>query len=195
MPDIATVSVIASATLAALTIGANVFTGERQRRHEADLDFEGRVWDQKSTALFAVIRECHRITERGYVTDANRLGYALRLSEVLDALHALLPAVEAFASSQCRKELNGLINELQRQGVKMGAAGRAAHWRKQYLDAFPETGVHPVKDMQRQVRYHQWAQEAEQEAVKEFKPDLPELRGRAQELMDAARESVRRPKD
>jgi hypothetical protein len=40
MVDIATVSVVSSGLVALGTIAVNFIGGERQRRHEADLDFE-----------------------------------------------------------------------------------------------------------------------------------------------------------
>jgi hypothetical protein len=83
--DIATVSVVSSALLAGLTIGANLLAGERQRRHEADLDFEARVWDRKSEALFEVMNQYRLLIGAGNVTELNRTTYALDLSKLLDA--------------------------------------------------------------------------------------------------------------
>lgn len=189
MVDIATVSVISSAAVAGLTIAANVFTGERQRRHEADLDFEARVWERKSEALFEVIRQCHRLADSDRpVTDDNRVGYALEMSKMLDMLHDQVSTVEAFASSRCRTELRGLIEALRAGGVTHRDGADVAHWRNQSLDT-------PSDDYESKRTYWAWAEQSEKRAVANFDPDIDDLRARAVRLLEAARESVRRPKD
>lgn len=52
-----------------------------------------------------------------------------------------------------------------------------------------------LDDIKRRRRFQEWADEAKKEAVADFDPDQPDLQARAQRLLDAARESVRRPKD
>jgi hypothetical protein len=189
MVDIATVSVVSSATLAGLTIAANVLTGERQRRHEADLDFEKRVWERKSDALFEVIDLCRRVIDGMPLTDDNRLEYALDLSKTLDDLSARLSAVEAFASSRCRQELTDFMAALRDSGVKHAAGRSVDHFRSKSGE------VSPLEDLSQWQRYVDWRKEAEADAVADFKLDLPDLRARAERLLEAARESVRRPKD
>lgn len=189
MVDIATVSVLSSAALAGLTIAANVYGGERQRRHEADLDFEKRVWERKSEALFEVIRQCRSLADSAQsVTDENRLTYALNMSKMLDTLHDNLSTVEAFASSKCREELSGFVEALRSGGVKHRHGRDVDHWR----DLAVET---PIHDMQSKMLYSSWRKQSEAKAVADFDPDLDDLRARAERLLEAARESVRRPKD
>lgn len=189
MVDIATVSVVSSAALAGLTIAVNVYSGERQRRHEADLDLEKRVWERKSAALFEVIDQCRRVVDGVDLTDDNRLSYALDLSKSLDALLGQFSAVEAFASTRCRQELSGLVGALRESGVKQGVGREVAH----YIEVGME--VSPIDHPKRWGRFRDWRKEAEERALADFEPDLSELRERAGRLLEAARESVRRPKD
>ncbi len=187
--DIATVSVVSTAAVAGLTIATNVYTGERQRRHETDLDFEKRVWERKSEVLLKVIQECQRLrASDDPVTEDNRVTYALNLSRMLDTLHDTRPTVEAFASSRCRESLTDLIDAFEKSGVKYDVGRRAEHW----LDKALKTGL---ADMESRRRYRDWRQKAEEEAVADFGPDLTDLRARAERLLEAARESVRRAKD
>lgn len=187
--DIATVSVVSSATLAGLTIAANVYSGERQRRHETDLDFEKRVWERKSEVLLKVIEECRTlIASVEPVTDDNRLNYALHLSKMLDRLDDTRSTVEAFASSRCREALTDLIDAFEASGVKYDMGRRAEHWLNKSLEA-------GLEDIESRRRYQDWRADAEKQAAEGFNPDLPGLRRRAEHLLEAARESVRRPKD
>lgn len=190
MVDIATVSVISSAALAGLTIAAGVFGGERQRTHEADLDFEKRVWDRKSEALFTVIEKCRMlIASDDPVTDDNREAYALNLSKTLDSLHNVRSTVEAFASSQCRAQLALLIEALEESGVKHDLGRRADYWLKMSME------VQGIENFEQKRRYSDRQKEVQREAAADLDLDLPRLRTVAQALLEAARESVRRPRD
>ncbi|MEP7739152.1 hypothetical protein ABKW28_15990 [Nocardioides sp. 31GB23] len=189
MVDIATVSVVSSAALAGLTIAANVYGGERQRRHEADLDFEKRVWERKSEALFEVIRQCRTLADSDApVDDTNRLAYALDMSKMLDTLHDNLSTVEAFASSKCREGLTDLIEALRNGGVKHRHGRDVDHWRGLAADT-------SIEETQGRWLYYSWRKQSEAKAVADFDPDLDDLRARAEHLLEAARESVRRAKD
>lgn len=189
MVDIATVSVVSSGLVALGTLGANFIGGERQRRHDADLNFEMRVWERKSEALFTVIERCRLVTDSDIpLTDGNRKFHALYLSKMLDALNGTRSTVEAFASSRCREELAGLIEALRTAGVKRYVGNRVDRFHQQRLDADPE-------DLSTRKRCQDLVRAAEEKAVADFDPDLRDLRARAERLLEAARESVRRPKD
>jgi hypothetical protein len=54
-------SVISSATVAVLTLTVNAATKRGDRKHESQLDYERRIWEDKRTALVAVIGDCHVI--------------------------------------------------------------------------------------------------------------------------------------
>jgi hypothetical protein len=148
------------------------------------------VWERKSEALFTVIHQCRMLADSDApVTDDNRLTYAVNLSKMLDKLHDTRSTVEAFASSRCREELTGLIEALRNSGVKEGVGGRVDHHWKKSLE------VKPSEDFKTWDLHMGWRKEAEEEAVADFEPDLSDLRARAERLLEAARESVRRPKD
>lgn len=129
MVDIATVSVVSSAAVALGTLAVNFIGSERQRKHESDLDFEKRVWAQKSEALFSLMEECRFLADSDLpITDTNREGYALDLSKSLDRLHAVRPAVDAFASTRTRTELNGLMATMLAGGAKHHYGNDAARY-------------------------------------------------------------------
>jgi hypothetical protein len=209
MVDIATVSVVSSGLVALGTIVTNSIGGERQRSHETDLDFEKRVWERKSEALFGVIHECRTMLdtldrEELNDDDHNRLWWALHLSRRLDALHDVRSTVEALASSECRSALTSLVEAMTEQGVEQYVGRRVDSYRTQMSeDDPPETSgdalvarLDPrMQKIRRHQRYREWINEAEQEALADFNPNLPDLQSRAHRLLEAARESVRRPKD
>lgn len=191
MPDIATVSVISSAALAGLTVAANVVIAERQRKHEADLSFEARVWEQKSKALFEVIHKCHEILDIDETDESNRTRQAVQLSKILDALHDNEPVVGAYASAECRTRLEGVIGTMRAAGVKLDMGRRATLWMNKTRETIRELGASEGMDKWR--RYDEYRTEAESAAVAEFAPeDLPMIQQRARNLIEAARESVRR---
>jgi hypothetical protein len=199
MVDIATVSVVSSSLVALGTIAANFIGGERQRSHETDLDFERRVWEEKSKALFAVIRDCRAVIDSDDpLTDDSRKSWALYLSKRLDAFTDVQATIEAFASTECRTALTDLIDALRSAGVKDYLGNRV----KRYEDLMAKVPLSPPSDTQstlaevkQRQKYRQWIEETEQAAVTDFNPDLPDLQARAQRLLEAARGSVRRPKD
>lgn len=201
MVDIATVSVVSSGLVALGSIAANFVGGERQRRHETDLDFEKRVWVEKSKTLFTVIKECRGIVDSDDpLTDDSRESWALYLSKRLDTLTDAQATVEAFASTRCRAELTGLIDAMRSYGVKDYLGNRVDRLEKEsysLLECDPNTTPTSelLDDMKKRQRFRAWAEEARKEAVVDFAPSLPDLQARAQRLIDAARESVRRPKD
>lgn len=129
--DIATVSVVASALVALGTLAVNFIGGERQRSHEADLDFEKRVWEEKSQALFAVIKECRvMIDSDDSLTDDTRQSWALYLSRRLDTFTDAQATVEALASTRCRTELTGLVEAMRSSGVKDYLGNRVDRFEK-----------------------------------------------------------------
>lgn len=189
MVDIATVSVVSSAAVALGTLIVNFVGGERQRKHESDLDFERRVWDEKSEGLFIAMKVSRNLLD-GYepITDENRGTYALNLSRRLDALVEVRPTIDAFASTECRKALAELIEGLTRGGVKtyFGRRHDSLLTAMMNLDVNDHSGWQRNKDSR---------DEAQAKAVEFFDPDLEYLHDRAYRLLEAARESVRRPKD
>lgn len=167
----------------------NFIGGERQRRHESDLDFERRVWDEKSEALFIVMRVCHNIADDyPALTEANRKPYALNLSRRLDALAEVRPTIEAFASRRCSDDLSDLIDELVAAGVKYHEGRRAHILMEQVVDI-------SLDDTAAWERNRAEREKSAALAMEHFAPDLDGLRYKALRLLEAARESVRRPKD
>lgn len=189
MVDVAAVSVITSGAVAIGSILVTVYNAGRQRQHEADMDFEKRVWDQKSEALFSVMTTSRMLaTDGDAITDANRMTYALNLSKRLDDLHAARGVVDAFASTRCAVALTLLIDAMRDGGVKHNLGYRVSRLGEQSMKLDPT-------DFDLSGRYREWRNEAEQSALQDFDPDLADIRKRAGDLFDAARESVRRPKD
>lgn len=189
MVDIATVSVVSSAAVALGTLAVNFIGGERQRKHEADLDFERRVWERKSEALFTVMQQCRRLADSDDpVTEDNRETYALNLSKLLDQLAEVRPTIEAFASTRCSNELSGLIEALTTSGVTLHVGARNSRLMRELVKL-------DINDNSGWSRNKEQRDEAKAQAVAGFDPELSDLQAGARGLIDAARESVRRPKD
>lgn len=188
MVDIATVSVVSSAAVALGTLAVNFIGSERQRKHESDLDFEKRVWDQKSEALFSVMNISRILaTDGDAITDANRRTYAINLSKRLDDLHTARGVVDAFASTRCAVALTLLIDAMRDGGVKHNVGYRVDRLREQSMELDP--------DDERWASYRDWRKQAEAKALENFDPNLADIRAKAERVFDAARESVRRSKD
>jgi hypothetical protein len=190
MVDIAAISVVSSSVVALGTIATTFIGGERQRKHESDLDFENRVWDKKAEALFAVIQACEELIEAPDPEEGEADSWlALGLSRVLDDLAYKRAAVDAFASTTCRQNLNILIKTMKDGGVKGGLGRR---WDRLW-DRLREVDV--KTDFERWSGLWEQRQKVEQEVVDGFAPDMPALRASAGNLLEAARQSVRRAKD
>jgi hypothetical protein len=54
-------SVVSSGTVALATLIVNALTKRGDRKHESRLDYERRIWEDKRTALVAVIGDCQAI--------------------------------------------------------------------------------------------------------------------------------------
>lgn len=189
MVDVATVSVVSSAAVALGTLAVNFIGNERQRKHEADLDFERRAWDRKSEALFSLMEECRFLIDSDIpITDSNRQAYALDLSRSLDRLHGVRAAVDAFASTRCRIELTGIMDVMQSGGVKHHSGEEA----RRYLNYSVETDI---DDIEMRRRWRELEDAGKARAVENFDPNMNDIRARAARLLDATRESVRRPKE
>lgn len=96
--------------------------------------------------------------------------------------------------------MTGLIEAMRSGGVKDYLGNRADRFEKEsynIIEYDPATTPTSdlLKDMDRRKRYREWADEAKKQAAADFAPDLDDMQARAQRLLDAARESVRRPKD
>ena len=185
MVDVAGVSVVSSAAVALGSIVVTVYNAERQRSHEADLDFEKRVWDRKSAAIFTLMEECRELSDFPNTADDNRTGQAVRLSRMLDTLLDARPIVDAFASTRCSRELTALIEGLVAAGVAGGYGNDARYW-------WGKARAAPAHES---LTFRQFAKESEEDAASGFEPDLDALRAQAKRLYGAARESVRRAKD
>lgn len=189
MVDVAALSVISSGVVALGTIATTLFSGERQRKHETDLDFERRVWEKKSEALFAVIEVCEELIEARDPTEETDWWMALGLSKLLDDLTDSRAAVGAFASSTCRKQLTSLIKAMRDGGIRPGTGHR---WDQSW---------ERLREVDMETEWDRWKviwdqrRKAQEEAVKDFRPDMKAIRAQAEQLLDAARDSVRRPKD
>lgn len=190
MVDIAAISVVSSAVVALGTIATTFIGGERQRKHESDLDFEKRAWAKKSEALFAVIQVCEELIEAPDPQEGNSDSWlAFGLSRVLDDLTDNRAAVGAFASTTCREDLNVLIRAMKNGGVKRGLGRR---WDRLWDDL---RQVDIATDYERWEGLWERRKKAEEEVVDGFAPDMPALRTSAGNLLEAARQSVRRAKD
>lgn len=186
--DAATVSVTASAAVALGTLAVTFIGGERERRQEAALDFERRVWEKKSEALLTVIELCRSFAEAPPITADNKLHYALTYSEMMNDLHHIQPVVDAFSSTECRTALSAFLSELKREGVAPGAGRRSRHFRDRAMEI-------PAEDFElKSYCMNQW-KAADQAAVENFDLDLDAAQDRARAVLEAARESVRRSHD
>jgi hypothetical protein len=190
MVDVAAISVVSSGLVALGTIAVNFVGGERQRKHESGLDFERRVWDKKSESLFSLIQESRVLTNyEDPIPEKYQEWHALNLSRVLDALYESQAPVEAFASEDCRRELAGLIEAMRKGGVKGDVGRRSNLWFNKMRE------VNPTEDYATWSRYMKYRNEAGEEAVANFDPDIKDFQVRAGRLLEAARQSVRRARD
>ncbi len=186
--DIATISVIASAAVALGSLGVTAWNAERQRKHERGLDFEQRVWEEKSKALFAIIEQCRefldlevrmdRLDEHGHKIISAEFG------QRLDRLTDQMPTVEAFASQECREALHDLVAGMRAGGVKRG-----------YGSLFRQLGeqARSTDDANERGRIEQRRWDLLDLTSDGFDLDMQQAKQLSQRLLDAARQSARTP--
>lgn len=198
--------------VALATLVLNYRSGEKQRQHEADLDFRGRVWERKSEALFEVIKDCEQIVDTPWSPeDSVREEAAVSLSQVLDRLDAQRPTIHALASEDCRNGLHDLMARLVSAGVKHGEGNEAAKWRARAKELDASTEIRPDRPggftavppdeaarLQTKFRFEKWEKQHRAEAFKDLTlpPSvLADIMDSATALREAARESIGRPRD
>lgn len=207
MPDpVALTSVVASATVALGALVVSYQSGKEQRRHEARLDLEGRAWRRKSEGLFDVIATCRSLidaidrpgsvetiealdSERGeyQATVREHIGVSeigVRVGDVVNRLHELVPIVEVYGSAPCRQAFDDLRQLLRDSGYDPHAADRLAAVRRGKLAAIEAKDYHSAATARRLER------EVLEGARTSLTIELPEARSKAERLIETARESL-----
>ncbi len=203
---VALTSVIASAAVAVGALVTTYQSGREQRRHEARLDYEGRAWRRKSEGLFDVIATCRSLIdaidrpgsleaiealdlERGeyQATTREHVGVSeigVRVGDVLNRLHELVPIVEVYGSATCRDAFDDLRQLLRDSGYDPRAADRLAAVRRGKAAAIDAKDYHSAATARRLER------EVLEGARTRLTIELPEARAKAERLIEASRESL-----
>ncbi|WP_146825482.1 hypothetical protein [Aeromicrobium flavum] len=184
-------SVLSSAAIAGCGLVLNFMNGAKQRDHEARQSYEQRAWEQKSGALFGLIRHANYLDDT--VTAASNGDphaweeLAISIPETHDELLGIRPEIVAFASHQCQVALNELLECLRSPArlydpVLMVRVGDARHAKEAGIDS-----------LNFELAANQRAEERRllQEAMDGAGVDLVELKARAVSAVNASRASVR----
>jgi hypothetical protein len=169
MDGTALASVISSGSVAALTLVINAMTKRGDRKYATNLEFQKRVWDIKSTALFEVIRKCEAIrvtipeslepddelraanafcmfdAEGFSLTTPELFAYASRsVNEVVERLDRLMRASQVDAALlllPLRRELKAARDEAEDQGDNDKAASIIAKQMETLKQLGRESGI------------------------------------------------------
>lgn len=98
-------AVIGSNIVALASLSLTFMSARKQRKHDAARDFEARVWEHKSAALFSTIERCLDLVDR--LNDNTAAGHQARVVgstiRLRKTLEGALPVVHAYASDPCRQ--------------------------------------------------------------------------------------------
>jgi len=177
---VALVSVVASSAVAVASLWATVWAGRQQRRHEAALSYEQRIWDRKVDGLFELIAATRRLLD---ATEDQWFGE--QVSRVLDDLDDLVPVVEAFASAGCRDAFERLRETLRNSGSDSLDHMRIELARSRKVEAIDAEHFEEAAAEAKSERQHQ------QEALDGLTLDMPALRDLGQRVIQEARRSLR----
>ncbi len=200
---VALTSVIASGLLALGVVVLGYRTAREQRRQERQRDHDARAWERKADGLFDVVATARALIdaidrpgnldaieafdlERGdyQSTVREHVGVSevgVRVGEVAERLHRLVPVVEVYGSPACREALHDLRTALRDSGHDPRAADRLAGIRRGKAAAVEAKDYHSAATARRLER------ELLEHARTRLTIELPDTRARAQRLIDAAR--------
>lgn len=199
-------SVVASGLVALGALVVFYLNGSQQRRHESRLAYEERSWRRKSEGLFDVVATCRSLIdaidrpgsldvietldrERGdyQATVQEYIGVSevgVRVGDVVQRLHELVPVVELYGSKACREAFDDLRRLLRDSGYDPRAADRLASVRRGKLAAID------AKDYRSAATARRLEREVLEDARTRLTIDLDETRAKAVRLVEATRESI-----
>jgi hypothetical protein len=203
---VALTSVIASTAIALGALTGSYLTAREQRRHEARLDHEGRAWQRKSEGLFDVIATARSLIDAidrpGSMETIEALDYergeyqasvrehigvseiGVRVGDVVNRLHELVPVVEVYGTATCREAFDDLRQMLRDSGYDPQAADRLAAVRRGKAAAIEAKDYHSAATARRLER------EVLEGARTRLTIELPEARSKAERLIEVTRESL-----
>ena len=184
---VALASVVGSALVALSGVWLTYWSGREQRRHEGRLAYEGRVWEDKSSALFRLITTTRRLLDllREESHDARSPLLGVQVARTLDDLDDLLPAVEAYASDACRSafaSLRQILRDADADTIAPVYVEIAREKKTAAIDAQDFKGAAAARD--REVQLLRSATDA-------LNLDRQDAAQRAERLLAAARDNVR----
>lgn len=181
---VALVSVLTSGGVAAASVVYNFVNGRQQRKHEAGLAFEQRIWEEKRTVLIDVMTQC-RILLFGLDRDDGNA--VMSVAEARHDIGLLGGGVEAYASKACRDQFTKVQDILGRFSVDV-----LAQWQVEGAREEKENAIE-AQDFERAAR----ARATEKDALKAMLASLAApldrklLRTEVGRLMEESRESLR----
>ena len=208
MPDpLALISVVFSWLVALGGLFVAYRGGTEQRRHEERVALRGRSWQRASEGLFDLIATCRSLTdvidrpgsidviealdlERGeyQATVQEHIGVSeigVRVGDVVQRLHALVPVVEVYGSKECRDVFEDLRQLLRDSGYDPRASDRLVAIRRGKAAAID------AKDYRSAATARRLEREVLEDARGRLTIDLDDTRARAERLIEAAAKSVR----
>lgn len=183
---VALISVASSGAVALGGLFVTYRSGREQRTHEAHQAFEARAWEVKSKGLFSSISAARSLIDT--VTSPSkfrRQELGLVVPGALDRLNEALPAVESYASSECRSAFQALRSLLLSAKTDLLAPMRIADIRQakeRAIDAVDFAKAADLRDQERAVYA---------KATADLGIDSDEVRSRAETLIEAARASLK----
>lgn len=114
---VALASVISTGAVAAASLIINAITKRGDRKHEASIEFEKRVWDIKSHALLSVIKICESIHTAVRIhsgMDVDRVRAAVYREFHRANFRLLTPELLAYAAESVTYEVEKLQRAMQR---------------------------------------------------------------------------------
>lgn len=207
MPDpVALTSVVASGVVAVGALALTWGNGVLQRRHERRTAHEERTWTTRSEGLFAVVGACRSLVdsidrpgafgaidtldrERGEYesTVHEHIGVSeigVKVGDVADRLHALVPVMEVYGSAEARTAFHALRRMLRDSDHDPNASDRLAAIRRGKAAAVD------AKDYRSAATARRLEREVLEGARARLTVDLDELRERAVTVIEATRASL-----
>jgi hypothetical protein len=183
---VALTSVVSSGLVALGGLFVTYRSGREQRAHEARLAYEERAWEEKSSALFRVIAQTRGLLDVIQSTDEwERQELGVRAGTTLNALDDLVPVVESYASTACRSAFDTFRQLLRDAKPDTLAKVQLEMFREKKMDAIDAQDFVEAKRLVARERAVQ------EQATAALRLDVDKAVRVGQELIDAARSSVR----
>jgi hypothetical protein len=191
----AIVSVVSSATVALTTLGVNAFTRRGDRKHEARLDYQQRIWEDKRAALVAVMGDCdvirstcskRQVGPPDMPTDVyRRIEVLLTVESLRSRLSAQRGPLVAYADKSVWELFETLTNIIDSQTEEHWAdlfvLENIRHQRKSAADR---------DDFAEHVRIRREESETQREVGERCTLDVDALRALCASIIDTARRDL-----